>query len=181
MATGRQDAWTMEEDRLLAEIVLEHIRAGSTQLKAFEEVGAKLSRTAAACGFRWNSYVRKKYKNEISEAKKARKAYPKQGRKGKEPDIQDEQKEKTKSFSTKDIIQFLMDMEEAQSNIQSESEIQETLKRENERLKQELAETKHQLQTIKNDYASLLGILEKAREVAAIDREKPRQKAGAQT
>lgn len=188
MATGRQDAWTMDEDRMLAEIVLEHIRTGSTQLKAFEEVGGKLSRTAAACGFRWNSFVRKKYKNEISEAKKARKAYPKQERKERAPAAGEEPKEKAKTLSVKDIIQFLMDMEAAQSNIQSGSEIQEKLKRENEGLKQELAETKNQLDKLKNeyfrlnnDYASLLGILEKAREVAAIDRGEPRQKEKAQT
>jgi len=55
LTSARQDAWTSEEDRLLAEIVLTHIKKGSTQLKAFEETGSKLSRTAAACGFRWNS------------------------------------------------------------------------------------------------------------------------------
>lgn len=188
MATGRQDAWTMDEDRLLAEIVLEHIRAGSTQLKAFEEVGGKLARTAAACGFRWNSFVRKKYKNEIAQAKKERKAFPKQERKERDRVVREETKEQPKIFSTKDIIQYLMDMEEAQSNIQSETEIQERLKRENEGLREELAETKKQLDKLKNeyhrlknDYASLLGILEKAREVAAISREESRQKAEAQT
>lgn len=39
MTTVRQDAWTKDEDLLLAEVVLRHIREGSTQLKAFEEVG----------------------------------------------------------------------------------------------------------------------------------------------
>lgn len=69
----RQDAWTIKEDELLAEIVLDHIRKGSTQLKAFEEVSKKLSRTAAACGFRWNSSIRKLKHTEIEEAKLARK------------------------------------------------------------------------------------------------------------
>ncbi len=35
----RQDAWTDEDDLLLAETVLRHVREGSTQLNAFEEVG----------------------------------------------------------------------------------------------------------------------------------------------
>ena len=54
MPGSRQDAWTQDEDLILAEIVLRHIREGSTQLIAFEEVGKKLVRTPAACGFRWN-------------------------------------------------------------------------------------------------------------------------------
>ena len=71
MATTRQDAWTDDEDLLLAEVVLRHIREGGTQLSAFKEVGKNLSRTPAACGFRWNSYVRKQYKERIEEASKA--------------------------------------------------------------------------------------------------------------
>ncbi|KLV28192.1 RsfA family transcriptional regulator [Niallia circulans] len=73
MTTTRQDAWSKDEDILLAEIVLRHIREGGTQLQAFEEVGKLLSRTSAACGFRWNSYVRKQYKSGIELAKKQRK------------------------------------------------------------------------------------------------------------
>jgi prespore-specific regulator len=73
MSITRQDAWTQDEDLLLAEVVLRHIREGGTQLQAFEEVGKQLSRTPAACGFRWNSYVRKQYKSGIELAKKQRK------------------------------------------------------------------------------------------------------------
>lgn len=73
MTITRQDAWTQDEDILLAEVVLRHIREGGTQLSAFEEVGKALSRTAAACGFRWNSFVRKQYQSGIELAKKQRK------------------------------------------------------------------------------------------------------------
>ena len=45
----RQDAWSEENDLLLAETVLRHVREGSTQLNAFEEVGDRLNRTSAAC------------------------------------------------------------------------------------------------------------------------------------
>lgn len=69
----RQDAWTGEEDELLANVVLSNIRTGGTQLKAFEEVGKQLSRTASACGFRWNACVRRQYKEEIIKAKTQRK------------------------------------------------------------------------------------------------------------
>ncbi len=65
----RQDAWTEEEDLLLAETVLRHVREGSTQLNAFEEVGDKLNRTSAACGFRWNAVVRQQYEESLQMAK----------------------------------------------------------------------------------------------------------------
>ena len=69
----RQDAWTEEDDLLLAETVLRHVREGSTQLNAFEEVGDKLNRTSAACGFRWNAVVRHTYDKALALAKKQRK------------------------------------------------------------------------------------------------------------
>lgn len=69
----RQDAWSHEDDLLLAETVLRYIREGGTQLGAFDEVGDKLNRTSAACGFRWNAEVRKNYEQAIAIAKKQRK------------------------------------------------------------------------------------------------------------
>jgi prespore-specific regulator len=69
----RQDAWSHEDDLLLAETVLRYIREGGTQLAAFDEVGDKLNRTSAACGFRWNAEVRGKYEQAIAIAKKQRK------------------------------------------------------------------------------------------------------------
>ena len=73
MSKLRQDAWMEENDSLLAQAVLKHVREGSTQLNAFEEAGDSLNRTAAACGFRWNAVVRKQYEQELLEAKKERK------------------------------------------------------------------------------------------------------------
>ncbi|UAC47968.1 RsfA family transcriptional regulator [Bacillus aquiflavi] len=69
----RQDAWTEENDLLLAETVLRHVREGSTQLNAFEEVGDRLNRTSAACGFRWNAVVRHNYEKALQLEKKQRK------------------------------------------------------------------------------------------------------------
>lgn len=73
MVANRQDAWTKEEDNYLAEVVLKSINEGSTQLTAFKVVAKSLSRTAAACGYRWNSFVRKFYKEEIENAKNSSK------------------------------------------------------------------------------------------------------------
>ncbi|WP_082234272.1 RsfA family transcriptional regulator [Halobacillus massiliensis] len=72
MDAPRQDAWKEEEDDLLAQTVLEYIQEGHTQLEAFQEVARRLNRTPAACGFRWNATVRKRYQNEIKEAKQKR-------------------------------------------------------------------------------------------------------------
>lgn len=69
----RSDAWTPEDDKRLADLVLNHIRTGSTQLKAFEEAANLLGRTAAACGYRWNGVVRREYRDQIEKAKAARK------------------------------------------------------------------------------------------------------------
>jgi prespore-specific regulator len=71
--TTRSDAWTPEDDLKLAEIVLRHIREGSTQLNAFVESANLLGRTPAACGYRWNGVVRKNYEDKIKEAKLAKK------------------------------------------------------------------------------------------------------------
>ncbi|HLR71568.1 MAG TPA: RsfA family transcriptional regulator [Pseudogracilibacillus sp.] len=73
MNRPRQDAWTKDEDMLLAEIVLRHIRSGKTQLEAFKQAGEALSRTAAACGFRWNATIRKNHIDAINIAKNSRK------------------------------------------------------------------------------------------------------------
>lgn len=80
MAVTRQDAWSEDDDLLLAEVTLRHIREGSTQLAAFEEVGMRLNRTAAACGFRWNSLVRKKYESAIQIAKAQRQQLKSKGK-----------------------------------------------------------------------------------------------------
>src|SRR5699024_10047043 len=73
MAKVRQDAWSHEDYLLLAETVLRHIREGSTELNAFEEVGDELNRTSAACGFRCNAEVRNKYIQAFEVSKKQRK------------------------------------------------------------------------------------------------------------
>ncbi|GGA83823.1 RsfA family transcriptional regulator [Ornithinibacillus halotolerans] len=73
MNATRQDAWTEDEDIILAETVIRYIREGRTQLEAFKEVAKQLSRTSAACGFRWNATIRKQYQEQIQRAKEERK------------------------------------------------------------------------------------------------------------
>lgn len=73
MPSIRQDAWTHAEDVELADVILRHIKEGSTQLAGFTEAGRRLSRTPAACGFRWNSAIRKSNEEALKKAKTIRK------------------------------------------------------------------------------------------------------------
>lgn len=70
----RCDAWTHEDDLILAETILNRVREGGTQLEGFELAAGKLHRTAAAAGFRWNGLIRHHYTKELSDAKKERRA-----------------------------------------------------------------------------------------------------------
>ena len=73
MSETRQDAWSEDEDLILAETVLNYIKDGKTQMEAFRDVAEQLSRTSAACGFRWNATIRKDYHEAIDQAKADRK------------------------------------------------------------------------------------------------------------
>ncbi|WP_214484497.1 RsfA family transcriptional regulator [Bacillus sp. SM2101] len=176
--SNRQDSWNEEEDLLLAEVVLSCIKNGKTQLNAFEEVGAKLSRTAAACGFRWNSYVRKQYKAEIETAKQHRKENRKLSKQASLNDIKlkdiEHENEKV-DINLQKIIEFL-------KNLQSTQRTGNDLNHENEQLKKKVKELEKSLgiliedgnkveqkfNEIQKDYKVLLNIMEKAHKMAII-------------
>ena len=192
MSPTRQDAWSQDEDLLLAEVVLRHIREGGTQLQAFEEVGKQLSRTAAACGFRWNSYVRKQYKSGIELAKKQRKELKKQEVPNEEPYQNDPVIEENIQFRAvnegeritfSDVIHFLESLnkqaegssgieEERKKSVEKIKELEKKtyyLAAENERL------TKN-LKAIEEDYRSLIEIMERARKMVVLQDEDRQQK-----
>ncbi|WP_045515395.1 RsfA family transcriptional regulator [Neobacillus niacini] len=191
MSPTRQDAWSPDEDLLLAEVVLRHIREGGTQLQAFEEVGKELSRTSAACGFRWNSFVRKQYKSGIELAKKQRKELKKQSIPTEKEHTKEFEIEETSStvsassegISFQSVIHFLENLQKkaaAATNIEEAKEksfqkIKELEKKsysliaENERL------TKN-LKAIEEDYRSLIEIMERARKMVVLQEEDRQQK-----
>lgn len=166
--TMRQDAWTPDEDLLLAELVLAHIREGSTQLKAFEEAGKKLKRTAAACGFRWNSNIRKQYKDGIEFAKKQRKESKK--RSSLPPlDQSQEYQEVAEEVSNSTV----MEAGQLFRKIENELIMLHQYKKENSRLEYEKATIEKRLEELseehnrlKADYQSLMSLLNKARKMA---------------
>ena len=70
--TARHDGWDEKQDKIVLDTVLKHYSEGGTQIAGYEEAGEKLGRTAGACGFRFNSLLRYKYKKRFEEAKKQR-------------------------------------------------------------------------------------------------------------
>lgn len=183
----RQDAWTTEEDLLLAETVLRHIREGSTQLKAFDEVGDKLNRTSAACGFRWNAEVRQNYEEAIQISKKQRKERKRaEGKKEKEY-FASMPKQKARSAKSSEersaslltmehVISFLQQLEENPSHtgsLQAENETLrgqlETLQKENHELEKELAQLQKNQQAVQEDYATLIRIMDRAQKLVISD------------
>lgn len=204
MTAIRQDAWTEEDDLILAEVTLRHIREGSTQLAAFEEVGEKIGRTAAACGFRWNSCIRKKYEAAISLAKSQRQKrshYRKQSGSsvsavatleaadgGKHDAVSEE------SISIDAVIRFLRQwkgtylemsrqIKALEKELKEKEEELEALRRDKEQLDKEISNVQTDYRVVNDDYKALIQIMDRARKLAFLveeeDEQKPRFKMDA--
>lgn len=185
MSVLRQDAWTQDEDLILAELVLRHIREGSTQLNAFEEVGKRLSRTPAACGFRWNSFVRKQYDSGIELAKKQRKESKKIQLKGKSistivEEVQQEKADHVNQIKLDEVIAYLVAFEKSTNNKSLEDErLRKELaiaREENEELKKEVKELEVKLVIVEDDYRALIEIMDKARKMVILEENKKNHK-----
>lgn len=48
---------------------MDHLKKGSTQVKAFDEAASLLNRSSSACAFRWNGVVKKQYAIEVHKIK----------------------------------------------------------------------------------------------------------------
>ncbi|ALX50551.1 RsfA family transcriptional regulator [Lentibacillus amyloliquefaciens] len=192
MAKVRQDAWSHEDDLLLAETVLRHIREGSTQLHAFEEVGDKLNRTSAACGFRWNAEVRNTYNDAIELAKRQRKDKKRaDAKKARQPvaAIQENKNQHAdkgsvdtvyddtaQSITIDSVIQFLKQLDkDYQASNQSKQSLEqmgqenETLKKQVNQLENKLKQTAKQLETVQEDYQVFMQIMDRARKMTVFD------------
>lgn len=181
----RQDAWSHEDDVLLAETVLRHIREGSTQLRAFDEVGDILNRTSAACGFRWNAVVRERYVEDIKQAKKERKE-----RKRAQAFFANRSKpvnylpSSNQALNLTSVIEFLKGLNvENQSHSQLKKENEMLLKEnlelmtKNKELEKELNKLKEEHKIIEEDYQSLIQIMNRARRMALLQEDEPISKS----
>ncbi|MDF2645247.1 RsfA family transcriptional regulator [Paenibacillus sp. LMG 31458] len=209
MSAIRQDAWSDEDDLILAEVTLRHIREGSTQLSAFEEVGERIGRTAAACGFRWNSFVRKKYEAAIQIAKAQRqkrtqlKKHAAVSISGSSsiglldgPELSTGKVETftEETLSIDAVIRFLrqwrntyQDMNRHIKNLEKELQDKEDeldrLGRENNKLNKQVNEVETDYRVVNDDYKALIQIMDRARKMAFLveeeEEEKPRFKMDA--
>ncbi|WDM02794.1 RsfA family transcriptional regulator [Alicyclobacillus cycloheptanicus] len=175
----RQDAWTTEDDAVLAEVVLNHIRDGSTQLAGFNEASRRLGRTAAACGFRWNACVRKQHRAEIEIAKEERKE-----RKSAKVQAQMEGGDYDHPTATlmtwAQVLRFLRQEKNtaqqwasrwraAERQCNEWREKYETAQAALDELKQAHDQLQRDYQTVWADYRSLVQIVERARKAAFLD------------
>lgn len=195
----RQDAWSHEDDLLLAETVLRHVREGSTQLKAFDEVGDNLNRTSAACGFRWNAEVRRKYDQAVDIAKRQRKEKKRAIASGQkvasstvevpmvndtpitstEPDTVQEKPVSTNLDGELNLVTVIEYLQSLNKNYQETSQSKHNLEKaqkENEMLheikndlEQKLEQSLEQLNTIQEDYQVLIQIMDRARKMVVFD------------
>jgi prespore-specific regulator len=190
MPLTRQDAWSQDEDLLLAEVVLRNIREGGTQLKAFDEVGKQLSRTAAACGFRWNSYVRKQYKSGIELAKKQRKEAKKQAKTQERaeepaapvsevPNLHAEQEEQQSIISIEAVKQYIDELYEKAGAANAQDVQKEKirgLEKQIYYLSAENEKLETQLRSMEEDYRALIDIMERAKKRVAPKSEEQQQR-----
>ncbi len=201
----RQDAWSHEDDLLLAETVLRHIREGSTQLKAFDEVGDDLNRTSAACGFRWNAVVRNQYNEAIKLAKKQRKEM-KRTMSFKPTTIHAQMETviiptvttteidgenvaqnvnyQQQNISLKDVVSFIQSLALREGNSLELRKENEKLMKDNLQLMTEKKELETKLSKLENDhrvveedYQSLIQIMNRARRMALLQEDEEPVKA----
>ena len=183
---SRQDAWLQENDELLAEAVLRHVKEGSTQLNAFEEVGDLLNRTAAACGFRWNAVVRKLYEKELEEAKKERKERMRllqsASRKRMQPIYMmshsngSEASIPLSALSLDIIIAYLMKLQHdtpAEQEVQKWQKVAAASSRKIQELELTIQRLEKENKEIKEDYEQFVKIMNRARKLVTLDTPEP--------
>jgi prespore-specific regulator len=185
----RSDAWTEEQDHLLADTVLKFVREGKTQLAAFKEVGNKLGRTASACAFRFNNELRSRYTKALALAKKQGQAKKKLGvtKKGitSKAQLSDQKQVKENIFSSQEeslltkenVIAFIqkhllpesVDMEEIRAlreenaNLQaSNAQLQEQI----QKYEQEILSLRTQLKEYEEDLHEAIAIIKKAASIS---------------
>ncbi|GKU78349.1 RsfA family transcriptional regulator [Paenibacillus sp. L3-i20] len=208
MTAVRQDAWSPDDDLILAEVTLRNIREGSTQLAAFEEVGERIGRTSAACGFRWNSCVRKRYEDaiQISKQQRQKRNYLKKQTVSTTSQVsslatfETEERSYKQDVSALDeglsvdaVIRFLrgwkttyQDMSRQikffEKEIKDKNEDLYRLRIENERLTREVNSAQTDYRTVNDDYKTLIQIMDRARRLTVLSSEeevKPRFKMDA--
>lgn len=164
----RQDGWTLEDDICLSETVLNCIENGETQLYAFDLVAEKTKRTPAACGFRWNSNLRKRYKEQIKEAKLKRKQT--QGDLKKQPKLSAAIPSVKPYTPEIDIDQVISSLQAIKEQIEGMRTTISNLQNRNAELEQDL---NSKPSNVTEDMKNLLEIIRRAEKLGLTNKEKP--------
>ena len=175
-----------ENDEILAEAVLRHVKEGSTQLNAFEEASDLLNRTAAACGFRWNAVVRRIYEEELNQAKKERKERMRvlnaatKRRTNSVYLVPTSENQPTSiplsALSLDIVIAYLVRL---QHNNNAEQEqlkwrkLTSLLTEQKQELEKQLAALQKENKAIKEDYEQFVQIMDRARKMVVLDEDEP--------
>lgn len=179
--TIRKDSWNEEQDLILAEAVLKHIRTGDTMTNAFLEASKKLNRTVTACSVRWKTALKQRYEMAINLAKKTTKIQPTSE---KEEQVKESEVEKKKTSEKKvevtketklDIPNEQEDLEHAVKVISRHlkeyvkmkkefSTLQEAHK-EIERLQGKVAQLEKENTTLKEEHEEMVKIFDKANQL----------------
>ena len=174
----RSDAWTPEDDDRLSTLVLQHIRTGSTQLRAFEEAANELGRTAAACGYRWNGVVRKGYRDDIEVAKRDRKSAQKMSHADSMAKGLEIATPMNSSESMKDVVKFLQTFDDQYQKLRLQID---SLESERRRLQEKVNYLETELtkmpevsqvvtpEQLEEDSKTLFAIMERARRLLETD------------
>ncbi|MFC5651261.1 hypothetical protein ACFPYJ_19545 [Paenibacillus solisilvae] len=171
MQEARKDGWKSDEDHLLAEIVLSHIREKSSQLVAFNEAAKQLGRTESACGFRWNSLIRKQYVTEIKAAKQERKQSPNAKQVTQQIKVSTIVEEIEQEYMPDYMVQIILLANKQKQliiNMASQiSNLKEQLKQKNNELEHLKKNAQQNIteETLKDDFETLLRIFHRAKKL----------------
>lgn len=169
----RQDSWSREQDHLLAETVLRHVREGSTQLLAFEEAGDILERTSAACGFRWNAVVRKDWESSLLEAKRDRKKKVRVLEKTMGRNVENSRNITISQLSLDAVIAYLLQLQQGNSDGERVrlSFLLKAAREKIENLESEITKLQAENATLRDDYEQFVTIMNRARKLVAFEEE----------
>lgn len=174
----RQDGWTEDDDRILAEITLRNIREGSTQTRAFEEAAERLNRTPGACAFRWATVVKHRYQAAVEAAKRQAREMKKHRMQRRSVNIDQISVvlEGDTEVDLDTVIRTIKAFKQKERNyrtlLREYNRLEEEnrlLRKENERLRKEIQEMNQRNLQQEEDYKTLLQIVNRARKMALLD------------
>lgn len=171
---SKKEVWSTEHDIFVLNAAMKHILEGGKLKNAFDEAALKTGRTPGACAFRFNSFIRQKYSDEIQRAKLQKGTKPSKSKVV--PIVENmSHHEHVAQLSWDSVLHFLK--VHSQLNQVSEKEyntIQQQLAdviEENERLKRELEslnEIRSKVESFGMNFSKMINLLEHVRSLGIL-------------